>query len=86
MPLKSHFSDVCVFLFFLFPRLGIFCPVYLNLRIMVLEVVQRLEPGAECCRTMSSAEFKDTDLDRKEGLYLNLFLHSAVWFLTACNN
>lgn len=61
-------------------------PSVLNLGILVLEVVQRLEPGAEWCRTRSSAEFNLTVLDRKEGLYLNLFLHSAVQFLTTCIN
>lgn len=60
--------------------------MYLNLGILVLELVGRLEPGAECCRTMSSAECNDHSSSRKEGLYLNLFLGSAVQFLTACIN
>lgn len=42
--------------------------MYLNLGILVLELVRRhlLKPGAECSRTVSSAEFKDLSF-RQEG-------------------
>lgn len=31
----------------------------LNLGILVLELVKRLKPGTECCRTVSSVQLKD---------------------------